>query len=178
MKRIHLLIFIICSLFGCTRKLPETLFEKDGVSFVSPEGWKIIDKKNMQDSGYHVSCQRKGFGSSGIFMVSWLNGMIELDNYIQLYRKEFEKNVLMKTATVQFEEPVDSVFNGIPCSLATYQAKILGVKSRGEIYSFYCGRRTFMLVFQESVDESKKNKMGFEKIKDSFSCRSDNWEHI
>jgi len=172
MKKIYLFICIACSLFGCRRSLPETLFEKEDVSFISPEGWKIIDERSVEDSGYHVSCQRKGFGSSGIFMVSWLNGVMKLDDYIHLYMKEFEKNLLMKAATVQFEEPVDSVFNGIPCTMSTYQAKILGVESRGEIYSFYCGGRTFMLVFQESVDESEKNKMGFKRIKSSFSCKS------
>ncbi len=105
-------------------------------------------------------------------MVSWLNGMIELDTCIMLYRKEFEKNLLMKTATVQFEEPVDSMFNDIPCSMSAYQARILGVKSRGEIFSFHCGGRTFMLVFQESVDESGENKMGFDKIKKTFTCHA------
>lgn len=178
MRKNHFLFCIVFILYGCTRTLPETFYEKEGVSFISPEGWEIIDERNIEDSGYHVSCQRKGFGSTGIFMVSWLNGMIQLDKYIRLYRKEFEKNMLMKAATVQFEEPVDSVFNGIPCSMSTYQAKILGVKSRGEIFSFYCGSRTIMLVFQESMDESEKNKTGFEKIKNSFACHSDYRERI
>ena len=173
MKKFLLLLFIICGLYGCCRKVPETSFEKEGVSFISPEGWKIVDERDIEDSGFYVSCQRKGFGSNGIFMVSWINGMMELDKYIRLYMKEFEKNVLMKAAYVQFGEPVDSVFIGIPCSMSSYQAKILGVKTRGEIYSFNCSGRTFMLVFQESVDESEKNKAGFEKIRTSFSCRSD-----
>lgn len=178
MKQARLLLIIVCSLYGCKRSIPEHLFEKDGVSFISPEGWKIVDERNIEDSGYYVSCQRKGFGSNGIFMVSWINGLMELDKYIRLYMKEFERNVLMKTANIQFEEPVDSVFIGISCSMSTYKAKILGVETRGEIYSFTCSGRTFMLVFQESADESVKNKNGFEKIKNSFSCHSDKSESI
>src|SRR4030042_6686023 len=172
-KNIHALILAALFLHGCTRRVPEILFEQDGVSFVSPEGWRLTEERNMMDSGYYASCQRKGFGSSGIFMLSWINGITELDHYIRLYREEFEKNILMKAATIQFEEPVDSIFNDMPCSVSVYKAKILGVKSRGEIFSFYCSGRTFMLVFQASVDESRKNKMGFEKMKSTFSCNSD-----
>lgn len=178
MKQARLLLIIVCSLYGCNRSIPESLFEKDGVSFISPEGWKIVNERNIENSGYYVSCQRKGFGSNGIFMVSWINGLMELDRYIRLYMKEFERNVLMKAANIQFEEPVDSVFIGIPCSMSTYKAKILGVETRGEIYSFNCSGRTFMLVFQESVNESVKNKKGFEKIRKSFSCHSAKSESI
>jgi hypothetical protein len=173
MKKITgLMLLPVLLLTGCSRNLPETVYKRDGISFVSPQGWKIINERRIKDTGYHVTCQRKDFGSSGIFMVSWLNGTIKLDQYIRLYRNEFEKNVLMKAATVHFQEPVDSVFNDIPCSMSTYQAKILGVESRGEILSFHCGGRTFMLVFQESVDESKKIRLGFERIKSSFSCNA------
>lgn len=129
-----------------------------------------MDERDIKNSGYYVSCQRKGFGSNGIFMVSWINGVMELDKYIRLYMKEFERNVLMKAATVQFKEPFDSVFIGMPCSMSIYRAKILGVETRGEIYSFNCNGRTFMLIFQQSVEESEKNKAGFDTIKSSFSC--------
>ncbi len=172
MRNCLLLFIVFCSLQGCKHGLPETFFEKDGVSFISPEGWKIMDERNIKNSGYYVSCQRKGFGSNGIFMVSWINGVMELDKYIRLYMKEFERNVLMKAASVQFEEPFDSVFTGMPCSMSIYRARILGVETRGEIYSFNCNGRTFMLVFQQSVGESEKNKAGFDTIKNSFSCNN------
>lgn len=127
----------------------------------------------VRESGFQVSCQRKGYGSGGIFMASWINSTVPLNEYMRKYREEFEKNLLMKAATVNFYEPVDSVFNNIPCTVSTYTAKILGVKTHGEVYSFYCGRKTVMLVFQESIDESEKNKAGFDKIKSTFRCRSD-----
>ncbi len=172
MKYLLLLLIIFCSLYGCKQSHPETLFSKDRVSFISPEGWRIVEERDIKDSGYYVSCQRKGFGTSGIFMVSWINGVMEPDKYIRLYMQEFEKNVLMKAASVQFEEPVDSVFIGIPCSISAYRAKILGVETRGGIYAFICNGRTFMLVFQQSLDDSERNKAGFEKIKSSFSCNT------
>ncbi|MBN2213026.1 MAG: hypothetical protein JW723_02175 [Bacteroidales bacterium] len=174
LKSFGLVIPVFFVLNGCAGSLPETLFEKDGVSFVSPEGWKIIDRRIIKDTGYHVSCQRKGFGSGGIFMASWIYGITELDSCIRMYMNEFEKNILMKAATVEFEETVDSVFNDMPCNVSVYKATILGVESRGEIISFYCGGMTFMLVFQESVDESGLNKKGFEKIKSTFLCHPDN----
>ena len=37
-KNIHALILAALFLHGCTRRVPEILFEQDGVSFVSPEG--------------------------------------------------------------------------------------------------------------------------------------------
>jgi hypothetical protein len=166
-------IFFTIFFFSCTGSLPETFFEKDGISFISPEGWRITDERSIKESGYFVSCKRIGYRSGGVFMVSWLNGIIGSDKYIQRYTEEFEKNVLMKTATIQFTEPRDSFFNEMPCSVSEYRAKILGVSSRGEIYSFHCGSRTFMLVFQESVGESGTNKAGFEKIKSTFKCKSE-----
>lgn len=169
------LFILILALFlnGCSNHFPETPFNLDGISFISPEGWKITDRKMVKQSGFNVSCQRKGYGSGGIFIASWINAIVPLDEYMKKYREEFEKNVLMKTATVNFDEPVDSVFNSIPCIASTYSAKILRVKTHGEVYSFYCGSKTVMLVFQESIDESEKNKAGFDKIKSTFRCRSD-----
>ncbi len=168
-KNIVLTVLVFTLFGGCTHNIPETLFEKDGVSFISPAGWKVSGERILDKSGYYVSTQRKGYSSSGIFILTWVNGKIDPSVYIESYRNEFEKNLLMRATKVQFSNPADTFFKSNPCVKITYTSDIMGVATRGEIYSFEIVDKTFMLVFQETVDESEKNKTGFEKIKKSFS---------
>lgn len=173
MLRTGIFFFTLFLLGGCSGNYSETLFEKDGISFISPAGWTISDIGDINETGSYISCQRKGYGSSGIFMLSWINAIMDANIYIKNYRNEIEKNFLMKVGRVEFTEPSATFFNDIPCLYSTYTAVVLGVESMGEIYSFSTAGKTFMLVFQESLDESEKNKAGFEKIKLSFRCNSD-----
>ena len=169
MVRAFTIASLILFFTACTGNLPESLFEKDGVSFISPEGWRQTGEKSINQSGYYISCQRKGYGSSGIFILTWVNGQVDPKVYLKNYSAEFEKNLLMRATKVHFSEPQDTSLNGIPAIRLVYTSDILGVASQGEIFSFFMVDKTFMLVFQESVDESKKNKAGFDKIKQSFS---------
>ncbi len=51
---ISLLIFSIVS---CTLA-QEVKFDKFGISFICPSGWKITDEEIFNNNGYYLSCEK------------------------------------------------------------------------------------------------------------------------
>jgi len=58
---ILLFIFFVCN--SC-QETPEAKFEKDGITLISPKGWKITDEENLDDQGYHLSVSVRGIDLS------------------------------------------------------------------------------------------------------------------
>jgi hypothetical protein len=148
---------------------PESKFEKFGVSFTCPEGWKITDQENLNNKGYYLSIEKDGFGSSGLMTISWANDSIDLNQDLEIYQNSLKNNIIYKNSVLDFDQPFDTVFNADSSIASKFKVTLLSVKHEGIMYCFYKNGKTITIIKQEAVEDKKENKNGFDIIEKSFS---------
>ncbi|MDF4204879.1 hypothetical protein PXD56_18060 [Maribacter sp. SA7] len=164
-----LLVFasIFIFLTSCSESKPAN-FERDGVVMTSPAGWGITDQENIDDQGYYLSIEKDGFDSSGIITMTWLNGEIDLNEWILIYQDELVNNIIYKNSNLDFTDPSDDHYNDIDTTSIQFTASILGLGHEGVIHFFHKGDKTFALLKQQAVEDNLVNKPGFDLIEESF----------
>ena len=165
-------LLLIASLFlfitSCSESKPAK-FERDGVSITSPTGWGITDEENIDDLGYYLSVEKDGFDSSGIITITWVNGEMDLNEWVYIYKEELENNIIYKNSNLNFKSVSEDSFNDINSTSLKFTASILGLDHEGNIHFFYKGDKTFAILIQQAIEDNTENKSGFDLIEKSFS---------
>lgn len=170
MRKLVLALLISVLIISCKQESsPEFKFKKDGVSFAGPAGWKISDEENIDDIGYYLSVEKDGFDSSGIVTISWVNDTLELQNYLEIYQDELKSNPIYKNSDLTFEAITANTFNSIASESSSFKMSVLGVQHKGIIHSFYGNNKTIVVLKQEAIEDTDENKLGFERIEESFT---------
>lgn len=94
----------ITILTGC-QESPETKFEKNGISFTCPTGWKITEEENLDNQGYYLSIEKDGFNSSGLLTVSWVNDILDLNEWLEALMDGLKNDIIYKNSNLKFESP-------------------------------------------------------------------------
>lgn len=166
-RTIRYLIFLVV-LISC-QESPETKFEKDGIRFVCPTGWKITEEQSIETGGYYLAIEKDGFNSSGILSVSWINTELDFTEWINIYKDELKDNIIYKNADLTFGKTYPAEFNTMRSTAIDFTANIVGLKHEGTILIFYENGKTFAVLKQQAVEDKVKNEKGFEAIEKSFS---------
>ncbi|MBC7773921.1 MAG: hypothetical protein H7246_00675 [Phycisphaerae bacterium] len=165
----HLLIsFLTISILTGCQESPETKFEKNGISFTSPTGWKITDDENLDNQGYYLSIEKDGLNSSGLLIITWINDSLDLNEWLEKFIDKLENNIIYKNSNLTFETPASSEFNTIRSLSVSFDFNISGVKHEGIIHVFYGKDKTIAILKQEAIEDKKKNISGFDTIEQSF----------
>lgn len=162
---ISLLIFFVSN--SC-QEAPEEQFEKDGVSLISPKGWKITDEENLDNQGYYLSIEKEGLNSSGLITLSWLNDELELHEWINIHKDKMKNNIIYKNSNLIFEDIHENKFNNLNTTSLNFTVSLLGLKHEGIIHFFHKEEKTFSFLIQEAIEDKNKNRRGFELIEQSF----------
>ena len=169
-KNLFLLLLVATLLTSCSSPSHETKFSREGISFTCPEGWKITDAEDINGQGYNLSCEKDGWDASGLVTIVWVNGTLELDEFLNIHKKEFENNTILKYSNMHFENAVDTMFNSIDARAMPYTLSLAGVKHQGIIFCFYGNAKTIGVVKQGTLEDKTANKAGFTAIENSFTC--------
>lgn len=99
------MLFVIC----CSRNILEQReFNKHGISFTIPRGWKIDKDKEtyVEDKVYTVCIEKAELGALGSFSVACFymeTDIIEpLNNIMQSVGERFKNNPLFRSSKTQF----------------------------------------------------------------------------
>lgn len=168
MKNLLILLLIILTCISC-QETPEEKFEKNGVSLISPKGWEITDRENLDNQGYYLSIEKDGINSSGIITLSWVNFELEIIEWINVHKDEMRNNFIYKNSNLVFKDIYENKFNQLNTTSIEFTVSILGIKHQGIIHFFHEKGKTFSLLIQEAIEDKKKNRNGFELIEQSFS---------
>jgi len=167
MKSISIIFFLFFILLSC-QETPATKFEYDGVSLISPKGWAITDKENLDNEGYYLSIEKDGFDASGLLTISWINFEYDLNEWINIYKDELTNNIIYEHANLTFEAQKEDSFNNINTISIRFTASILGLKHDGIIHFFFENDKTFAILRQEAFEDKAINENGFKLIEQSF----------
>lgn len=164
----NILFLIIVLFISSCQESPEAKFEKDGVSFISPEGWEVTEEENLDNEGYYLAIERDGFNSSGLITITWANYEIDLDEWLNVYVDDLKSNIIYKNSNISFSNVIESEFSEISTKTISFKVSIVGVKHEGVISAFYANNRTFSILKQEAIEDKLDNKKGFDLIEKSF----------
>ena len=155
-------------IFSCQAS-PETKFERDGVAFTCPEGWKITEQETVEDIGYYLTIEKDGLTSSGLVIFTWLNTPVDLEDWLTGYQEEMKNQPVYKTAGITFEEAQPGEFAGFETTRSDYSVDLLGVEHKGSIHLFYGNDKSIAILVQEATEDHDENKAGFRIIEQSFT---------
>jgi len=170
MRKISVLL-TLPFLFLITLPATAQSFDKQGVSFTVPDGWKITEEEDLNGKGYYLSCEKEGKNASGIVTIRWINDTVSTSNMVDQYINGLRQNFAEKNAKRMLfgtPEPAKvSNFNGVS---ADFSFSLMDIQHRGQIGSFHASGKTFTILMQEATEDIAENKPGFAAIMSSFSC--------
>jgi hypothetical protein len=148
-------------------------FSKQGVSFTLTSDWVVTEEEDVSDGkGYYLAAERSGVDESGLITVTWTNVSSDLIKTAEKILNSIKINLKEQDATrMMFGEPETRSFGKYKGIGADYTFTLEGIPHQGTIYTFTQGGKTIMLMCQEAVSDAQKNKAGFEKFKNTFTCR-------
>lgn len=167
MKAYLLIVFISFSIFSCKEKQPQA-FNKDGVSFICPEDWKITDEENFDDLGYYVSIEKNGVDASGLAIFVWIKDSLDLDEHIIENQIALNEDEVYKNTNLTFEPLKHNTYNGRPSRSSHYTFNTMGIKHQGTMQAFYGANRTYYVLQQGAFEDLKENNTGFVTLETSF----------
>ena len=167
MKTLLISLSLLLLISSCQEQSKETQFDKQGVSFTIPAGWKGVDEEDL-GSGYSISIEKEGMDESGMVSISWIDLEIELDEWAQVFKDEMRSSWNSSVSNSSFSAVKNGRYNEIPTRSVTYKATLLGLKHTGTIHVFYEGGKSFGVIIQEAIEDKADNKEGFRLIEKSF----------
>ena len=169
MKKILLLAFVLIINSSC-QESKETSFDKYGVSFICPKGWRIVEEEPLEDDyGYYLAIEKEGFDSSGLVVVMWLEDIIVHEEVIDMQIDELKAQMTHKNLKPGYITSGD--FNDFKSQVLEFSFSLLGIPHDGKIYCFQNDQRTYLIFMQEALEDNGVNKEGFEVIEKSFQIR-------
>ena len=175
MKKLLFLILSCVVFFSCNES-PETKFEKDGVSFICPQGWAIIDQEDFDGEGYYISIEKDGFNSSGLAMITWYDnfdsGNFNFEEDLRNWEESLKEQwILVDASNIIFGDYYNNMFNNLRSMSTNYTFSMLGVPHEGTVSVFHAGNKRISVVFQEVTEDKAKNKKEFEIIVNNFKSK-------
>jgi hypothetical protein len=151
---------------------PATLSEQAGFELTIPQGWQISEQEVYPDSlGYYAAIEKTGATESGIFTITWIADGSTPTELLDTYFAGMLESGLIEPGDL-FRDPLQTTdFNGVGAQKITYNALVMGLEHRGTTWAFPCGERTYLLVFQEAIEDIQKNQAGYSVLRQSFQCR-------
>lgn len=143
-------------------------FSEDGVSFNYPSDWEITEEENLNDIGYYLALEKKGYDSSGMVILLWFIGEDDLQESLNIYKESLQEQLVLKLGGIKFTEHYDNQFSGINTIATDYSFSTLGVKHQGSLQAFIKNNKTFTVVMQQAIAEKSENSPGFTMFEQSF----------
>ncbi len=163
-------ISVFCLLFSCTQK-PALSFTKFGVKFTAPSGWTLAEEEKINDNGYYVSIEKEGYNASGLLTISWINDSINLTAWLKICEDELKNNMVYRNSHLVFTPVMKGQYNNYSGISKRFSFKLLNLAHEGQIIIFYVGNRTIAIIKQEAIEDSIENKVGFDKLEQSFEVQ-------
>lgn len=158
-----ILLILICN-FGNQKEYDS--FSKDGLSFTYSADWSITEQEDLDGDGYYLSVEKTGFNSSGMLAMTWIYGVLNPHEYIEMMKDEYRENKVMKD--LKYSVVRNCTFGGIKTISCDYSCSILSVKHHGAFYVFVKGGNTYFMVKNEALEDIAKNQKGFDLIESTF----------
>lgn len=164
--KLTLFTLILITLISCKSTSPEKPYEKDGISFIAPAGWKITGEEDIE-GGAFLHLEKDGFNDSGLVSVSWVYGDLGAKRFMEIQKEELQQNAMLQKLT--FSPIPNAKFNGKEAIGVSYTFEVLQLPHTGYIYTFDASDRTICVLKQEADEDHDKNKDGFAKFENTFS---------
>lgn len=171
MKRFLFLLALAPLFLLACKPQPAQQFNKEGITFMVPEGWHISKEKNLSNMGYYLSCEKKGITASGLFVISMIKDSVDATDMLQDCMKDLRDNFRKKGGTLHAGKLESGTFGRYPALKHAYTVSIANTPHSGQVWTFHTAGKTVLAMMQEADEDAEDNKAGFNLITKSFLCR-------
>ena len=162
-----LFIALLLLVSSCASQKNGGEFRKEAVSFKFPSGWSITEQDDLDGAGYYLSVENTGFDASGLLTITWVNGVLEDREYLEIIQRGYLDQKLFNE--LKFGLVNEGYFNKIPSISSDFNYSTLGVKHNGVMYVFVKDDKTYSIIKQQAVEDAPKQKQDFDSIVASFN---------
>lgn len=167
--RLSLLGLFAFLLLACKSENKENVLEysADGVSIKYSSDW-ILESEDYEGEGHYLSLEKKGFESSGLYQLYWLNDHNNIENLL-----EDQKRDLVDIPTfsgIRFSDNFKTNYGKFEGIASNYKIPLLEIE--GTIISFSHDDKGFVVMKQQDYDTDHVNKKGFEIIENSLQINN------
>ena len=169
MKKITAIAVVLLFCVACSSKAvsPTSNFNKRGVSFSVPAGWRVTDE-DLEGGGNYISIKKDGFDSTGLITMMWIPGELDLKEGVEIHKAELRASPLLKNSEPKFSPIQSCDFRGNDAMTSTYTMSILGVAHAGQVWGFNKDDHYYLFVKKEADKDHAENKAGFKVVIDSI----------
>lgn len=166
MKSTSLLLIVGLVLgFAACKPAADTLYKKNGISFNVPHDWKISEE-SKDDKKISINVEKKGTLSSGLLGISCILDNVSTEQMLDIYRSLLKENPTYRNGTVA--EPQQGKFSKYEATVLPFDFSVSDIKHKGKFYFFHHNKKSFTILVQEAVEDSKNNAPGFATIEKTF----------
>lgn len=171
MKKLRLFTLLFITIGFASNAQAQTKYEKYGISFTVPAGWKISDEEKGEGV-FTFLCEKKGNDAPSVSFI-YIDGPTNLDDMLQSTMADYDNETMAQGMALNWQTPTSGKIG--TGSYVTRQASFSADDGRevenGSIYAFSLCGKTALVVFTDSEKGHEENVAAFDTIKNSFTCK-------
>lgn len=171
MKTLLSTLLLVSTICIATKAHAQTKYEKYGISFTVPAGWKISEEEKGTGV-FTFICEKKGDDGPSVSFV-YIDGPTDLNDMLQSTMADYDNETMAQGMALNWQNPVSGKIGA--GGYATRQVSFTADDGRsvenGTIYSFSLCGKTALVVFTDSEKGKEENAAAFDTIKNSFTCK-------
>ncbi|MES2618521.1 MAG: hypothetical protein V4613_11625 [Bacteroidota bacterium] len=164
-------VIILLLMFGvaCTSNTPETI-EKNGVTFIIPNGWKITHESVSPNNVTSLTCEKSGVDESGIAVIAIFDQTYDPLDVLANSREMMQQNPVYAQAGIQFANFKGELFQQQQVMAMPFSFTDKSSTQNGKVVVFTLCNKTISVLMQQDKIDSTRNAKGFEAMSNAFSC--------
>lgn len=172
MKNVQLfLLSLIIVLIAACKPGTKTPYNKNGIAFTVPAGWKITDDEENDSTNIIINVEKSGATSSGLLGISCIFDSIATSELVETYKSSLRENRIYKTGNVKIFPGEQGRFGHYDALILPFEFSLLSVAHRGRFYIFHHRGKSYILLRQEAVEDTSRNETGFAELEKTFMLK-------
>lgn len=171
MKAVRLFTILFITSLIISKAHGQTKYEKYGISFTVPAGWKITDEEKGTGV-FTFLCEKKGDDGPSVSFV-YIDGPTGVDDMLKSTMADYDNETMAQGMALNWQNPISGKIGtgGYATRQVSFSADDGRDVENGTIYAFSLCGKTALVVFTDSEQGHEENVAAFDTIKNSFSCK-------
>ncbi|MFN3528628.1 MAG: RDD family protein [Bacteroidia bacterium] len=115
-----------------------------GITFDISDNWDVSYEEIEEDLSYQISCVHKGMHSNKAFVVIFVDGEIDAEDWIEESKQILLQQDVFRNA--RFDDLYETEFQDKAALKYNFNGSLLGNRYAGSITVFYLGGKTIMII--------------------------------
>lgn len=164
------LLILFFTISSC-KESPETIYDKNGVYFISPKGWEITQDIKSDYGLRFIAIEKDGVVSTGQINIFIDNSDAELSYQLKWIENIVKESKLFDFTKVRFGESIYTKYKNYSALSSKFNMITWDLNMEGIIYCFDEKEKLICVLYQGAVEDREINALGLKIFEDSFEVK-------